>query len=161
MKYLFLTIVILLMACEGKLSKEQRRKLHDKMESEELKRVTDAQLLEAAFNRGRMLSALLEKRDPALENPSFIDSLQQAFHSKILFLMPDVSTSATVEKQIIDAYVDGTGKVDLVDDVQKIGSDSMLYTKPILHTRPDGTLEFTKALGIRMSKKYIVLSIKD
>jgi len=97
MKYLFLTIVILLMACEGKLSKEQRRKLHDKMESEELKRVTDAQLLEAAFNRGRMLSALLEKRDPALENPSFIDSLQQAFHSKILFLMPDVSTSATVE----------------------------------------------------------------
>jgi len=37
----------------------------------------------------------------------------------------------------------------------------MLYTKPILHTRPDGTLEFTKALGIRMSKKYIVLSIKD
>lgn len=161
MKRLFLIFAVFLLACEGKLSNDQRKKLHDKMESEELKRVTDVQLLEASFDRGRTLATLLEKRDPTLQNTILIDSLQQAFHSKILFLLPDDSTSASVEKQIIEAYVAGTGKVDLADDVQKIAGDSMLYTKPILHTRPDGSVEFTKALGIRMSKKYIVLSIKD
>jgi len=47
------------------------------------------------------------------------------------------------------------------DNLQKMGNDSLLYTKPMMKERPDGSLEFTKALGLRMHKRPIILSIKD
>jgi len=46
------------------------------------------------------------------------------------------------------------------DNIQKIGPDSLLYTKPIMREHPDGSTEFMKALGIRMTRKQIVLTIK-
>ena len=62
-----------------------------------------------------------------------------------------------VERLVMEAYAEGSGSSD---NIQKMGLDSLLYTKPILREHPDGSTEFLKAIGIRMTRKQVVLSIK-
>ena len=159
-KFLLISLVVLT-ACGGTLTDEQRRKARENIEQGQLKRVTDSEITEASFALGRTITELIEKRDRGLTNRIFLDSLQNAYKVEIIAMKPGDSTSRAVEQQIIEAYIAGTGKVELNDNIQKLGKDSVLYTKPILKDRPDGSVEFSKALGIRMAKKEVVLSIKD
>ena len=62
-----------------------------------------------------------------------------------------------MERQLLEAYQAGTGTSD---NIQKMGTDSLLYTKPLMHEH-SGKSEFIKVLGIRITRKQIVLSIKD
>ncbi len=161
MKNVILISFIILTACGGTLTDEQRKKAREAIDQGQLKRVTDSEITEASFALGRSITQLIEQKDKQLNNRAFLDSLQNVYHVEIISMKPGDSTSRAVEKQIIDAYIAGTGQVELNDNIQKLGKDSILYTKPILKERPDGSVEFTKALGIRMPKKEIVLSIKD
>lgn len=157
----FILIALILTACGGTLTDEQRKKAREAIDQGQLKRVTDSEITEASFALGRTITQLIEKKDKELLNRSFLDSLQKVYNVEIISMKPGDSTSRAVEQQIIDAYIAGTGKVELDDNIQKLGKDSILYTKPILKERPDGSVEFSKAIGIRMPKKEIVLSIKD
>jgi hypothetical protein len=148
-------------ACTGSLSDEQRKKLRENMEDGEIRKVTDAELTEASFAYGRTLATLIEKRDKTLTDRPFLDSLEQAYHVQVLPLAAGDSLLRDIEKQIIEAYTSGAGELQLTDNIQKLGTDSMLYTKPIMRERPDGSLEFARALGIRMPNKYIIRSIQD
>ena len=161
MKKFILIGLVILTSCGGTLTDEQRKKARESIEAGQLRRVTDSEITEASFALGRAITELVEKRDRDLTNRNFLDSLQQAFNVEIISMTPGDSTSKAVEQQIIEAYIAGTGQVELNDNIQKLGKDSILYTKPILKDRPDGSVEFTKALGTRMPKKAIVLSIKD
>lgn len=129
------------------------------MKDDEIKRVTEGELTAAAFEYGRAISTVLEKRDPSMVNGSLIDSLESAFSVKISAIQPGDSMLLAIESQLIEAYTSGAGQV--ADDVQKIGTDSLIYTKPIMHERPDGSLEFTRALSIHMPVRSVVLSIED
>lgn len=126
------------------------------MKAGAIKKVSDAELTEAAFTYGRTI----EKAVKGKTNQRLIDSLENAFGVEILYMEPGDSMLRSVEKQIVEAYTSGATTVDVGDNIQKMGNDSILYTKPLMIERPDGSLEFTKALGIRMPKKRIVLSIK-
>lgn len=150
-------LAVIAVGCGGSLSSEQRKKIRDNMEAGAIKKVSDAELTEAAFAYGRLIG----KEVKSSSDQKTIDSLQQAFGVEILYMQPGDSMLRSVEKQIIEAYTSGTGTVDIGDNIQKMGNDSILYTKPVMIERPDGSLEFTKALGIRMPKKRIILSIKD
>jgi hypothetical protein len=86
------------------------------------------------------------------------DSLSQAYQIEIVSLQPDNRSMRGVERQLLEAYMNGATSND---NIQKMGTDSLLYTKPILRENPDGSVEFLKALGIRMTRKQVVLSIKD
>jgi hypothetical protein len=123
--------------------------------------VTDGELTAAAFDYGRVISNILEKKDPSMVNGSLIDSLESAYDVRISSIQPGDSLLLAIESQLIEAYTSSAGQVTIADDVQKISVDSILYTKPIMHERPDGTLEFTRALSIHMPTKSVVLSIKD
>lgn len=128
------------------------------MEQGKIKKVTDAQITEAAFEFGRGIAAAQEKKDKTLTNQVFLDSLGHAFEVEIISIQSGSTSLRGIEKQILEAYtqtVPGTS-----DNVQKMGSDSLIYTKPIVREHPDGSLEFIKALGIRMTRKQVVLSIK-
>ena len=150
-------IAILVSSCGGSLSKEQREKIRENMEEGAIKKVSDAELTEAAFAYGRsIVKAVNGKSDEKL-----IDSLEKKFRVEIIYMQPGDSMLRSVEKQIIDAYTSGATVPDLGDNVQKMGSDSILYTKPIMVKRPDGSVEFTKALALRMPTKQIIRSIKD
>ncbi len=159
MKFLFVAFALLLFSCGGSLSSEQRKKMRENMEAGSLKKVSDADLTEAAFAYGRKITKIIE--DHKSNSPKFIDSLEKVYDVQIIFMQPSTSELRAVERKIIEAYTSGNGSVDLGDNLQKMGNDSLLYTKPMMKERPDGSLEFTKALGLRMHKKPIILSIKD
>lgn len=154
-------LFLLLAACGGSLSDEQRKKIRENMAAGEIRKVTDAELTEAAFAFGRQIASTVEKSDRTLTNKTFVDSLQNAKNVEIVLLQPGDSMLADVERQIIEAYTSGSGVVQLNDNIQNLHNDTLLYTKPILRELPDGTTEFTRALGIRMPVKSVILSIKD
>lgn len=161
MKAKLLAILLLATACGGSLSDEQRKKLRERMKEDEIKHVTEGELMSAALAYGRSVSAIIEKRDPALVNKPLIDSLESAFNSRISAIQPGDSMLLAIESQLIEAYTSSAGQVKVADDVQKLGTDSLLYTKPIMHERPDGSVEFMRALSIHMPVRSVVLSIED
>jgi hypothetical protein len=155
---LFLTL-FLVSACGGQLTDEQRKKMKEGMELNVIRKVSDARLTEAAFVLGRSVAAQLTPS--SLLNRAFIDSLEEADHVTIYTLQPTDSLLLSIEKQIVEAYTAGSGQVQLDDNVQRIGRDSLLYTSPVMETLSDGSIRFRYALGIRFPKKVIVLSIKE
>jgi hypothetical protein len=131
------------------------------MKNDEIKHVTEGELMSAAFAYGRSIAEVLEKRDPGMINRALIDSLQGALNVRISAIQPGDSLLLSIEQKLIEAYTSGAGQVEIADDVQKISSDSILYTKPMMRERPDGSVEFTRALSIHMPTKLVVLSIED
>lgn len=95
-----------------------------------------------------------------MSNQKLIDSLENAFHVEIISLQTNDSTLRAVEKQIIEAYTAGGRGVSLSDNVQKMGKDSILYTKPLMRQQADGSVAFTKALGLRIAKRELIRTIK-
>ncbi len=159
MKSFIALALIVLVGCGGTLSEEQRKKLREGMERNIIKKVSDAQLTEAAFDVGRTLAAVIEKS--AINDKKQIDSLQELYKIRILPLQPGDSMLLEIERQIVEAYTAGSNQVTLNDNVQSLGPDSLLYTKPIMKQLPDGSVEFMYALGIHLSKKQVVLGVKD
>jgi uncharacterized protein YbaP (TraB family) len=143
--------------CGGSLSSEQRKKIRENMEAGAIKKVSDAELMEAAFAYGRNIEKIVK----GSSQQRLLDSLEKAYGVEILYMEPGDSVLRRVEKQIIEAYTSGATSVEINDNIQKMGADSILYTKPIMVERPDGSLEFTKALGVRVPKKRVILSLKD
>jgi hypothetical protein len=156
-------VVILLIAsaCGGTLSDEQRKKIKEDMAANQIRKVSDAELTEAAFALGRKITAIVERRDPGLTNKSLKDSLEKNLNIRILNLQPNDTMLVSVEQQIIEAYTSGSGVVELSDNVQRLSGDTLLYTKPIVRELPDGSSQFQYALGIHLPLKSVVLSIQE
>jgi hypothetical protein len=160
MKYWTSVLIILLSSCGGALSDEQRKKMHERMKDDEIKRVTEGELMSAAFDYGRAIGSIIEKRDPGMTNKKLLDSLESALNVDIMIIQPDDSALLAIESQVIEAYI-SAGNVAIPDDVQKLGTDSILYTKPLMIERPDGTAAFARALSIHMPIKSVILSIQE
>lgn len=156
MKHLLLILSFLWMSCTGSLTDDQRKRMKENMEQNEIKKVTESQIMDAAFQYGRQVASLVEKRDKTLSNTQFLDSLSKVYQVEIISLQSSNMMLRTIEKQILEAYQTAAG----TENVQKMGPDSLLYTKPFVREHPDGSTEFLKAVGIRMTKKQIVSSIK-
>jgi hypothetical protein len=159
MKYRLWILLTILTACGGTLSDEQRKKLKEGIKKNAIIKVTEAEITDAAFTMGRSLARRMEKTTPA--NRKLVDSLQRTFNVTIFALHPGDSLLLEIEKQIVEAYTSASGQAQLSDNIQRIGKDSVLYTKPIMVTLPDGSLQFNYALGIRIPKKQVVLSIQQ
>ncbi|MBL7873193.1 MAG: hypothetical protein JNM78_16360 [Cyclobacteriaceae bacterium] len=156
MKYVLFVAALFWFSCTGTLSDNQRKKIKEEMENSEIKKVTDAQITQAAFLYGRQVGAIVEKKDRTLTNQIFLDSVSQVFNVEIIALQSENSSLRGVEKQLLEAY---QTDAQASDNIQKMGNDSLLYTKPFTREHPDGSTEFTKALGIRMTKKQVILTI--
>ncbi len=126
------------------------------MAMNEIKKVTEAEVTEAALRYGQQIATVIGKGDKTLSNQPFLDSVSQVYQVEIVALQESNLKLRAIEKQILEAYTSGQGS----DNIQKMGPDSLLYTKPITREHPDGSTEFIKALGIRMTRKQIVLTIK-
>lgn len=161
MRQLFLIVLLLATACGGTLSDEQRKQLRERMKSDEIKRVTEGELMDASFVFGRNIASIIEKRDPGMMDRKLIDSLEAAYEVRIVSIQPGDSLLLGIESKLIEAYTSSAGMVEVADDVQKIDVDSVLYTKPIMRERPDGSVEFTRALSIHMPTRSVILSIPD
>ena len=152
MKKLMIVLMILT-SCGGKLTDEQRKKLKEGMENQKIRKISEARITDAAFVMGRSIVRQLGEVSGA--------SLEKIAAVKIRQLRDDDKTLSGIEKQITEAYAAGASSGEVGDNVQRLGQDSLLYTKPVLTERPDGSHEFNYAIGIRMSRKQVVSSIKD
>ncbi len=150
-------VLIFLCGCGGSLTEEQRQKAKKDMQDHAIKKISEAQITEAAFTMGRKLTSMLENK---LSKKSIIDSLENQYKSKIVLLSSTEKSIGTKEKEVLEAYQMGSGKAELTDNIQKIGLDTILYTKPIMKELPDGSLQFSYAIGIKLPKREVVLSVK-
>ncbi len=153
---LFTTIIVFNLSCNKSLNQEQREEIRDNMKKGEIRKVSEAELLEAAYAYARPLATTLESIS---DSPAKIDSLCKA--QGVIFVPLSSSSNLTeVEAQILEAYQNNRGE-KLSENMQKVGTDSLLYTRPVQLERPDGSYEFMKAIGIRMSRKQVVLSMSN
>jgi hypothetical protein len=155
--FIFLAVVFG-SSCNGKLSDEQRRRLVEGMKRNQIKKISEARITDAAFAFGQGLAAQIGT-SPILTQTRK-DSIERSAKVKIEILYPGEVNLTEVEKQIVEAYA-GFANGQPGDNVQRFGKDSVLYTKPFMKELPDGSFHFTYALSIRISVKQIVLSIKD
>ena len=151
--------MIVCWACGGKLSDEERKKLHEGMATQDIKRVTEADLQEAAMVYAKSVLNDVMKVDKYLNQKSKIDSIATQHQVRIYSLIPNDSTLREIETQLIEAYIAGAEMGQTGDNLQKAGEDSLLYTVPVFKNRPDGSQQFSHAIGIKIARKTVILSI--
>lgn len=146
----------LMASCTASLTEEQKKELKEGMKANEIVKISEAEITEAAFQYGRLI-AVEVKKFPDIRN-SNIEDIEKDYHVSIFPLSPGDSLLLTIEQQLIEAYTSAK-TIELSDNIQKIGKDSLLYTAPIMSTLPDGSTQFEYALGIKMPIKQVILSI--
>lgn len=151
-KLLLILLVLALFGCGGSLTDEQRKKMLEASEQQAIIKVTDAEIAEAAFAKGRTIMEGLTS--------GIADSLAKAAGVKIHWLEPGAEHGLQIEQQLIDAYINSViVGTSLQDNIQNIGTDSMLYTKAVVLIRPDSSMEVKGTWNIWMSKKQLILSM--
>lgn len=155
MKNLLLVLLIFFTGCGGSLSSDERKKLHDASKQQEVMRVTEAEIAEAVLAHGRTLTdQAMQFRD----DPARLDSLGRASHASIRWVTSGAANALSVEQQIIEAYVMNPAE-DLPDNVQKMGEDSVLYSRPQISKLPDGAIMVDGMWSVAFLKKDIILGM--
>jgi hypothetical protein len=158
---LFAITVLLVAACTGTLTEEQRKSMKEQMELHKIKRVTDAEITEAAFKRGRDVAQALAY---AKSDSAKVDSIVRSHHGRIVFSFPGDKTSTRLENEIVAAFLE-TQDIDAGDNVQKVRrqdnaeSDSLLYSKPVYGTLNEKSHQLIGVWNIWLSRKALILSM--
>lgn len=156
MKNLLPILLIFLTACGGSLSSDERKRLHEASKQHEVVRVTEAQIAEAVLAQGRIVT---EQARRYRDDPARLDSLGRANHAAVRWVTSGSPDALSVEQQIIEAYVMSPTE-DLPDNVQEIGDDSVLYSRPQVSKLPDGAIMVDGMWSVAFSKKYIILGLQ-
>ncbi|MCB0486910.1 MAG: hypothetical protein KDC99_00440 [Cyclobacteriaceae bacterium] len=160
MKYILLLSLLVLVGCGGSLSNEQKKQLKEGMEANQIKKISEAEIMDAAFKLGRKISEEVTHAGP--ENLSEATRrLEAEHHVKIYPLQQGDSLLLQIEQQLIEAYTSADPNLELTDNVQKIGTDSLLYTVPVMEKVEGEAMQFKYALGVRMPQKEVILSINN
>jgi hypothetical protein len=162
MKYLPVLFILILFACGGNLSDEQRRKIKEGLELQKIVKVSEAEIMSDALLKGQEVFQILENKNFNVNT----DSLSKNQNVVIRFISPGVTNARLVEQELIDAYINGIVTNDHPENVQKIWTsekkedyDSLLYTRPQIMIREDGVEELKGIWSIYISRKDVVLNI--
>lgn len=175
--------------CGGTGSSEQgidREAIREEMEQREIKRILPAELVEGAYQRGEALAeaardlVLNTYPQPVEQQPADfvtdeanekIDSLSKAEDVNIAWVSKTTDTASLgeKEKQLWEAYLYNVDNdLPLNDNVQRIGEEEYLYTKPLLLDpeirrnmlgSESDTTAFLGMWSIRISKKNLIQSM--
>lgn len=156
MRFLVTLALLLIFGCQARLTDEQKKEMREGMKANEIVKISEAEIIEAALLFGNKIVREVENLS-VLEKPE-LDILEKEYKVSIFPLAPGDSLLMEIERQLIEAYTSANDLV-LSDNIQKIGKDTLLYTHPVFSTLPDGSVQFNYALGIRMPKKEVILSI--
>lgn len=160
MRYTIFLLMVTLMACDGKLSDEQRRKMREQMELHKIRKVTDLEITEAAYAAGRSTVAPLKE---IYSNKLKTDSVAQASKGRVRWIEPSAGNGSALEQELVEAYINSEAGA-APDNIQKIRrnnieTDSILYTFPVI-TQRDGADELQGVWSVWLSKKELILSMK-
>lgn len=153
--------ILFLMSCGGSLTPEQREKARKAIEEGKIKRITPAQLTEAALKKGKKVIEDIGGKDSFFNDASFIDSIAGENDVIIYVLKPGMDGVSKIELDIAEAYQSQGDVSGVGDNVQKLSGDTLLYTMPVGNERPDGSRPFSHAIAVKMAVKQLVISIKD
>jgi hypothetical protein len=158
-RYLILLSLVLL-ACDGKLTDEQRKRMKEQMELHKIKRVTETEITEAAYKKGRGIMTEIEKSG---SDSSKLKALIKQNQNRIRWIVPGKNNAVSLEQQLVDAYLSNPSG-DLQDNVQQVRhgaekSDSILYTKPVVTKLADGSERLEGIWNIWLSQKEIILAM--
>lgn len=160
-KVLLGVIIFSVFACDNKLSDEQRKAMRENMELHKIRKISDAEITEAAYNEGRRIIADLEQAD---SDSTKLNATISSYKGKVRLIRPGKDNALDIEQQLVDAYLaDESGGV--ADNIQKIrrnnvDTDSILYTKPALVKMPDGSERLEGIWSIWLSKKEVIIKMK-
>ena len=152
--------LLILFGCGGSLSDEQRKQMREKMEMNKIVRVTEVEIIEAAFAEGREIIKTLG----GLKGDSVkLDSFLKVNEGRVRFIQPGQSNARELEQQLIEAYL-AAESGSQQDNVQKVRNragdfDSLLYTKPVTEKMADGTDRLEGVWNIWLPKRKLVLEI--
>lgn len=154
MKKLLIVLTVLLCACGGSLSDEQRKQMREASEQQAIVKVTESEIMDAAFAKGRDVMSQLKQVNPDTGKVSTDKKV------KIHWLTPGKAHGLEIEQQLIEAYLNSMlSGVPLQDNVQKIGEDSLLYTNPVVITRADSSIEIKGTWNVWMSKRELIMGM--
>ncbi len=153
-----------LAGCGGSLSEEQRKRLHEGMQNQEIQQITDAEIVTASLEYGRSVFRALEStKFDTLKK----DSIGAKYKVRLRWIVPGSSSSMEVEDQLIQAYVIGAETGATQDNIQKLRAnaqateyDSLLYSRPIVTPLPDGSVNVEGVWNIYVSRKEIIRTYK-
>lgn len=153
-------ILLIIIACGGSLSDEQRKQMRENMELNKIMKITEVEITEAAFAEGRAIIKAVER---FRGDSAKLDSFLKVNEGKVRFIQPGKSNARLLEQQLVDAYIaDESGS--LQDNVQKVrnddgGFDTLLYTKPVVKKLSDGSEQLEGVWNIWLPKKELILGI--
>ncbi|MBL7839061.1 MAG: hypothetical protein JNJ75_02865 [Cyclobacteriaceae bacterium] len=154
MKKLLIILTVFLCACGGSLSDEQRKQMREAREQQAIVKVTESEIMDAAFAKGRDVMSQLKQVNPDTGKVSTDEKV------RIHWLAPGKAHGLEIEQQLIEAYLNSMlSGVPLQDNVQKIGEDSLLYTNPVVITRADSSIEIKGTWNVWMSKRELIIAM--
>ncbi len=140
MKHIFIfTLMLAFIACDSKLTEEQRKALKDEMIERKIRKISQDEIYKKALEEGRsLMKAILAGQNK--------ERLSADCDCQIL-LVNKISDELTAkEKQVVEAYLFSSGE----DNIQKDGDDKLIYTQPI-------TTDSTKAVWVIRFKKSTIV----
>lgn len=147
-------LALIITACGGSLSDEQRKKMREASEQQAIVKVTDAEITDAAFIKGRSVMSRLSQNNPDTGKVSREEVVN------IHWLAAGKRHGLEIEQQLIEAYLTSLlSGTPLQDNVQQVGEDSLVYTNPLVITRPDSSIEIKGTWNIWMSKKELIIAM--
>jgi hypothetical protein len=160
MKFTLWLLLLAIFGCGGSLSDEQRRQMRERMDENKIVRITEVEITEAAYAKGRTLVKTL---DSMASDSAQLEAFLKNQLGRIRFITPDATNARLLEKQLIDAYLaDASGAFR--DNVQKLRNagddfDSLLYTKPVTKKLPDGSDQLEGVWNIWLPKRELVVEL--
>lgn len=128
--------------------------MREASERQAIVKVTDAEITEAAFAKGRSVISQLKDNNPDTSKVAKAEAVE------IHWLGAGKKHGLKIEQQLIDAYLESMIRGEsLQDNVQKIGTDSLLYTSPLVITRADSSIEVRGTWNVWMAKKELILAM--
>jgi hypothetical protein len=160
MKQTTILLLLVLMACGGTLTEEQRKAIKNEMNTQRIQKVSEAEITEAAFAKGRRMVELAS----ASKDSASPDSVQVVEGQTVRYCQLASKNLTDIERQLMEAYIDAEAAGNLEDNIQNIRSedgltDSILYTKPVVTKNSEGDEKLTAMWSVLLSKKDLILSM--
>jgi hypothetical protein len=147
-------IVLLATACGGSLSEEQRRQLREAQAQQAIVKVSEAELVAAAYTKGREILQALRQYPDARQR------LEAEHKVNIRWAGADSSNAYAIETLLMEAYVEALVKEDsLQDNVQRLGTDTLIYSFPVTEQFAQGVVKVKGVWNVWIPKRELVLSL--
>ncbi len=172
------SLMLLLLACNGGLTDEQKKALKEEYDQREVKRVTPGELTDAIFEQGNAIADTLQQlfstkeREDNLwhtsvitaEDEPLLDSLNRKYKVHIKWIGAETGSDTPVmmamEKQLLDAYLfDTENGREVRKNVQKIDEKSFLFTQPVLLAATTDSSKLWGMWSITLLQREIILAL--